>query len=108
MYNSNIRYTANKNKQLLSVVGKNGNKFEHKLKMDIDPEKPKYSQNEKVIKYYSRPFDLQKFTMVQKRNYYVNPQKPPEDDRILYIMICCFLTYSYIIERPPPPPPSYS
>jgi hypothetical protein len=68
--------------------------------------KPKYSQNERVMRYYSTPFDLQKFAMVQKRNYYMNPQKPPEDERVLYIMICCaFLTYRCIQSPPSPPTP---
>ena len=99
-YNSKIRHNANKNKELLSV---NKNSCHKNLLNKSPSNKPKYTKNERIMKLYARPFDLQKFSMVHKRNYYANPQKPPEDDYFLYIMICCaFLTYRYI--QPPPPP----
>jgi hypothetical protein len=91
-YKSAIRYTTKKNKELLSV---GNNSLKHIP--------PKYSQNKKVTAYYSKPFDLQNFSMNQKRNYFANPQKPPEDEFYLYIIICCtFLTYRYIDKSPPP------
>lgn len=94
-------YIPNKKKELLSVSKTNNN-----IK-----NMPKYSKCSRVQSYYSRPFSPS-FTLQNtknngaKRHYYVNPQKPPEDDPILYVMIgLSYLTYRYM--NKPKPPPAY-
>jgi len=95
--NKNKTYNFNKQKELLSVSKANNN-----IK-NI----PKYSKCPRVQSYYSRPFDYKlKFGIQngEKRHYYVNPQKPPEEDPILYIILgLSYLTYLYV-DKPPPPP----
>lgn len=92
-------YKFNKNKELLSVSKANNN-IKNK---NIQRNTPKYSKCPHIQSYYSTPFDISKFTL-QKRNYYVNPQKPPEEDPLLYIMIgVSYLTYR-CMNNPPAPP----
>uniref|UniRef100_A0A6C0I0S7 Uncharacterized protein n=1 Tax=viral metagenome TaxID=1070528 RepID=A0A6C0I0S7_9ZZZZ len=87
-------YKANKHKELLSVSKTNNN-----IK-----NMPKYSKCPRVHCYYSTPFNyVLKMQNVQKRHYYVNPQKPPDDDFILYILVgVSFMIYRTINNSPPP------